>query len=80
VAALQPPHRAAICPWEGAADCYRDMLATLPLLDGELRGLPRPHLRELLESLHPTVSYDHKAHSAQITITLATEAQVTTRS
>jgi uncharacterized protein len=25
VAALQPPHLAAICPWEGAADFYRDM-------------------------------------------------------
>ena len=25
VAALQPPHLAAICPWEGAADYYRDM-------------------------------------------------------
>ena len=25
VAALQPPHLAAICPWEGAADMYRDM-------------------------------------------------------
>ncbi|HEX9343316.1 MAG TPA: CocE/NonD family hydrolase, partial [Actinomycetota bacterium] len=25
VAALQPPHLAAICPWEGAADWYRDM-------------------------------------------------------
>jgi predicted acyl esterase len=24
VAALQPPHLAAICPWEGAADFYRD--------------------------------------------------------
>jgi predicted acyl esterase len=24
VAALQPPHLAAICPWEGAADHYRD--------------------------------------------------------
>ena len=25
VAALQPPHLAAMCPWEGAADWYRDM-------------------------------------------------------
>jgi predicted acyl esterase len=25
VAALQPPHLTAICPWEGAADYYRDM-------------------------------------------------------
>ena len=25
VAALGPPHLAAICPWEGAADWYRDM-------------------------------------------------------
>lgn len=25
VASLQPPHLAAICPWEGAADWYRDM-------------------------------------------------------
>ena len=25
VAALQPPHLAAICPWEGAADWYREM-------------------------------------------------------
>ncbi|MFC1983575.1 CocE/NonD family hydrolase [Chloroflexota bacterium] len=25
VATLQPPHLAAICPWEGAADWYRDM-------------------------------------------------------
>jgi predicted acyl esterase len=25
VAALNPPHLAAICPWEGAADFYRDM-------------------------------------------------------
>jgi uncharacterized protein len=25
VAALAPPHLAAICPWEGAADFYRDM-------------------------------------------------------
>jgi len=25
VAALQPPHLAAMCPWEGAADFYRDM-------------------------------------------------------
>jgi uncharacterized protein len=25
VAALQPPHLAAICPWEGAADMYRDL-------------------------------------------------------
>jgi predicted acyl esterase len=25
VAALQPPHLAAICPWEGAADWYRDV-------------------------------------------------------
>ena len=24
-AALQPPHLAAICPWEGAADMYRDL-------------------------------------------------------
>lgn len=24
VAAMQPPHLAAICPWEGAADWYRD--------------------------------------------------------
>jgi putative CocE/NonD family hydrolase len=26
VAARQPPHLAAICPWEGAADWYRDMV------------------------------------------------------
>ncbi len=26
VASLGPPHLAAICPWEGAADWYRDML------------------------------------------------------
>jgi hypothetical protein len=25
VASLRPPHLAAICPWEGAADWYRDM-------------------------------------------------------
>ncbi|HUY30626.1 MAG TPA: CocE/NonD family hydrolase [Acidimicrobiales bacterium] len=25
VAALQPPHLAAICPWEGGADFYRDL-------------------------------------------------------
>ena len=25
VAALQPPHLAAICIWEGAADFYRDL-------------------------------------------------------
>jgi putative CocE/NonD family hydrolase len=25
VAAMQPPHLSAICPWEGAADWYRDM-------------------------------------------------------
>src|SRR5438309_6919483 len=25
VASLHPPHLAAICPWEGAADWYRDM-------------------------------------------------------
>jgi hypothetical protein len=25
VAALRPPHLAAICTWEGASDCYRDM-------------------------------------------------------
>lgn len=25
VASLKPPHLAAICPWEGAADWYRDM-------------------------------------------------------
>ncbi len=25
VAALQPPHLAAICPWEGAVDYYRDL-------------------------------------------------------
>ena len=25
VASLQPPHLAAICPWEGAADMYRDL-------------------------------------------------------
>jgi uncharacterized protein len=25
VSALQPPHLAAICVWEGAADCYRDI-------------------------------------------------------
>ena len=25
VAATQPRHLAAICPWEGAADCYRDI-------------------------------------------------------
>lgn len=25
VAALQPPHLSAICPWEGALDSYRDM-------------------------------------------------------
>jgi len=25
VASLQPPHLAAMCPWEGAADWYRDM-------------------------------------------------------
>jgi uncharacterized protein len=25
VAAMQPPHLAAMCPWEGAADWYRDM-------------------------------------------------------
>lgn len=24
VAAMQPPHLAAICPWEGFVDCYRD--------------------------------------------------------
>jgi putative CocE/NonD family hydrolase len=24
VAALRPPHLAAICPWEGFTDCYRD--------------------------------------------------------
>ena len=28
VAALQPPHLAAICPWEGAADFYREMTTT----------------------------------------------------
>jgi predicted acyl esterase len=26
VASLQPPHLAAMCPWEGAADWYRDMV------------------------------------------------------
>jgi len=25
VAALEPPHLAAICPWEGASDFYREM-------------------------------------------------------
>lgn len=25
VAAMNPPHLAAICPWEGGADCYRDL-------------------------------------------------------
>jgi len=49
----------------------RELLATLPLLDTDLRALPAKRLRELLESLHLTISYDHKEHTAQIEITLA---------
>jgi predicted acyl esterase len=36
VAALHPPHLAAICPWEGAADWYRDA--------GHHGGVPSPFL------------------------------------
>jgi hypothetical protein len=36
VAALAPPHLAAICPWEGAADWYRDA--------GAHGGIPSPFL------------------------------------
>jgi hypothetical protein len=39
-----------------------ELLATLPLLDSELRGLSKPRLRELLQSLNLTISYDHNAH------------------
>ncbi len=53
----------------------RELLATLPLLDTDLRALPAKRLRELLESLHLVVRYDHKEHTAQIEITLAAAGQ-----
>jgi len=33
VAALQPPHLAAICPWEGGSDFYRDFTRHGGILD-----------------------------------------------
>ena len=48
-----------------------ELLATLPVYQGDLRALPARRLRELMESLHLTISYDHKEHTAQIEITLA---------
>ncbi len=48
-----------------------ELLATLPLYGDDLRALPAKRLRELLESLHLAVSYDHKEHTVQIEITLA---------
>ncbi len=49
----------------------RELLATLPLYDEDLRVLSPARLRELMESLRLTISYDHKEHTAQIQITLA---------
>jgi hypothetical protein len=49
----------------------RELLATLPLRGEDPRALPAERLRELLASLHLTISYDHKEHTAQIAITLA---------
>jgi len=53
----------------------RDLLATLPLHGDDLRALPAERLRELLESLHLAIRYDHKEHSVQIEITLAALGQ-----
>ena len=45
VAALEPPHLAAIAPWEGAQDVYRDTLAR--------GGIPDPVFPEgIFASLH----------------------------
>ena len=46
-------------------------------LDPNLRAgdLPSERLRELMESLHLTISYDHKEHTAQIEITLTAAGQ-----
>jgi len=52
-----------------------ELLATLPLLGDDLRALPSKGLRALLESLHLTISYDHKKHTAQIEIILAAVGQ-----
>ncbi len=52
-----------------------ELLAPLPLLDGELRGLSKPRLRELLESLNLTARYDYKEHTVQIAITLTAGGQ-----
>ncbi len=52
VAGLQPPHLAAICPWEGAADLYRDFARHGGLLNTFVRGwthgqvLPLQHGRD----------------------------------
>jgi len=43
----------------------RDLLATLPLHSNDLRVLPAKRLRQLLESLHLAIRYDHKEHSAR---------------
>lgn len=41
VAGLQPPHLAAICPWEGAADYYRDFARHGGMLNTFVRGWTR---------------------------------------
>jgi hypothetical protein len=48
-----------------------ELLATLPVYQDDLRALPAKRLRELMESLHLSISYDHKDHTAQIEIALA---------
>lgn len=53
----------------------RELLATLPLYGEDLRALPPERLRELLDSLYLTISYDHKGHTAQIEIALAAAGQ-----
>jgi uncharacterized protein len=49
VAALHPPHLAAICPWEGAADWYRDA--------GYHGGVPSPFLGRWFPRQVGTVQY-----------------------
>ena len=48
-----------------------DLLATLPIRDGELRELPEQELRDIFASLDLAISYDYRRHIAELALTLA---------
>jgi site-specific DNA recombinase len=52
-----------------------ELLATFPIRAEELRDLPQAELRALLDSLDLMVTYDHRRHTAEIELTLASNRQ-----